>query len=418
MRKFSISCLLIIAAAVEPPGMRAAAAQIPEWSCSGYYKNFSIILDPASASSGGLLGAVNNRLRVSITAEYSRRLMMKIAYGLIPRLKDSRLDANLSFASGIDPGIYRVRDLDRRLYAGGGSSNFDVLQNLDRAFLTIKTKTADFSIGRQALSWGSSRMINPTDLIAPFAFDELDSEDRAGVDALRMRAPVGNLGEFDAGYIAGRDANYKSSGFYTGIRFNAFKTDASLMFLGFKKNLMVGINLARSIGGAGTWMETAYVSTGILAKDNNNRGENYLRLSTGIDYNFFKGIYCIFEYHFNGAGGRGADEYSKVLAKTAYTDGSDYLLGRHYAACSAAYRATPLMTADTRVLWNLNDYSLLLSPRIEYNIAENIYVEAGAFAGTGPSPLSVPAPPVLPFKPRSEFGSYPDVYYTSIRVYF
>ncbi|MBN2105171.1 bifunctional alpha,alpha-trehalose-phosphate synthase (UDP-forming)/trehalose-phosphatase [bacterium] len=51
--------------------------------------------------------------------------------------------------------------------------------------------------GRQDIVWGSARTVNPMDVIAPFSFGSLDTEDRRGVDAIRLRIPVGCMGEID-----------------------------------------------------------------------------------------------------------------------------------------------------------------------------------------------------------------------------
>jgi len=50
------------------------------------------------------------------------------------------------------------------------------------------------------------------------------------------------------------------------------------------------------------------------------------------------------------------------------------------------------------------------------NIAEDIYLAAGATLGIGrrPSKETPSADPLL----RSEFGAYPDMYWASFRVYF
>jgi hypothetical protein len=81
---------------------------------------------------------------------------------------------------------------------------------------------------------------------------------------------------------------------------------------------------------------------------------------------------------------------------------------------------TPLLTASSEALLNLSDPSVFLAPSLEYNIAQNIYIAAGAYVGIGRRPEFIiaadPGSNRVDF--RSEFGSYPDTYYGSFRIYF
>ena len=76
-------------------------------------------------------------------------------------------------------------------------------QNLDRAFLTFSPPSGDIYIGRQAIAFGAADVVNPTDVLAPYGFDSLDTENRPGVDALRYRIPFGGMGELDFGVVCG-----------------------------------------------------------------------------------------------------------------------------------------------------------------------------------------------------------------------
>jgi hypothetical protein len=64
--------------------------------------------------------------------------------------------------------------------------------------LTIKIGAADIFIDRQAVAWGSGRLFNPTDVVTPYAFNELDKEERLGVDAVRVRVTLCRMGNFPA----------------------------------------------------------------------------------------------------------------------------------------------------------------------------------------------------------------------------
>jgi hypothetical protein len=409
----------------------ASAARV-----GGYVKNFFIVqrLPGTDAAAGGeprdgrTLLADNLRTRVEAWLPAAERLDVDLAYNLVPRLQDddyARLNP-LAAESAVSP--YRAADLKTFLLPGSPDStdNFVVLQNLDRASLTLRLSALDLSVGRQAIAWGSARGINPTDVIAPFLFTEIDTEHRIGVDAARARIPAGALGEVDAGYIAGEDFAADKSAVYARVKFYAAHTDIAVLAMRFRRQSLAGLDLARAIGSAGAWLEVAAVRNDDDARTDSPAAgtsvdrEAYARFSAGLDYSLGNGTYLYAEYHYNGAGASDPAFYSLVATTPAYTDGAVYLLGRHYLIPGLSWPATPLWTVTASALVGLSDGSWMLAPIVEYNVRENFYLSAGGFAGFGERPLSDPmvfagaAPTIL----RSEFGTYPDTFYASLRYYF
>ena len=88
-------------------------------------------------------------------------------------------------------------------------------------------------------------------------------------------------------------------------------------------------------------------------------------------------------------------------------------MGVHYLAPGFSYQLTPLVSSSSQVLFNLSDLSIWVGPQVEYNIAEDIYLSAGGFLSIG-EPLENGETPEF----HSEFGSYPNVIFTSFRAYF
>ena len=394
---------------------------------SGYYKNFFTALN-SPGSEKPVMGAVSNRLRLNLFYNPVALLSLSVACNLVPRVQDASLFANQPLFSAIDASGYRVADLDSQVYPAENDmvGSFGIFQSLDRAFVTLSTSFADMYIGRQAIAWGSSHMLNPTDIIAPFTFDELDTEERIGVDALRVRFPVSAMGEFDTGYIFGKDFDVEKSAFFLRSKFNVADTDTSFLLLEFRENLLAGFDIAGAIGGAGFWLEGAYVFVKAFDDDETlglssqrrietSKKSNYFRGSIGLDYSFSGNTYGFIEYHFSQAGAKKAENYLTNLNQPAYTDGTVYLLGKHYFAPSLMYQITPLITFNGQMLFNLSDTSMFLSSQIEYNIAQDIYVSAGAFIGIGKSP-EIGRGDARIF--HSEFGGYPDIYFSSFRIYF
>lgn len=368
-----------------------------------------------------IIGAVSNRLRFKVSGRIREWMSLTLAYDFSPRVQDRSLFEEQALNLGFNPQSYRASDLESRLYPNEDepAGSFAIFQNLDRAYVTINSSLADVYLGRQAIAWGSARVINPTDVLVPYAFNELDVEDRLGVDAIRVRVPMGFMGEMDAGYVFGEDFEFENSAMFLRSRLNYRRTDISSMVIGFRENLLTGFDLSRSIGGAGFWLEGGYVFVDVLKSDDRNSEEDYFRGSTGLDYSLRDGTYLFAEYHFNQAGASEPDNYLSRFEKTAYTEGSVYLLGKHYLAPGVSCQLTPLIVLNGEALVNLTDPSAFLMPQVEYNIAEDIYLSAGVYLGLGKKPEYLASYVYGPFlRLRSEFGGYPDFYFTSFRVYF
>jgi len=420
---------IILAAAIITvyPTNNTLLASSHNYRLDGYYKNYSTVYYFSQSQTGvydvcaSNLGSVSNLLRLESSFKLKPIAHFDMAYNISPRVQDPDIYDQNIFPLTINPFSYRWGDLDDPLYPDDTDAieSFAIFHNLDRAFFTIRLPVVDILVGRQAIAWGSAHMVNPTDIIAPFTYNELDTEDRIGVDAVRVRIPIGFMGEVDMGYISGNEFTLDKSAFYLRGKYYLMQTDISVLAIDFRQNLLVGIDLTRSIGGAGFWIEGAWVNIDAFTDHGNGIGSNYFRLSTGCDYGFDGNIYGFIEYHFNQAGKNHPEQYSAATSHTAYREGAVYLLGKHYLIPGISWQISPLLTGSMELLTNCGDLSCSLTPFIEYNIAQNVYLSAGAFLGIGDSPRLENVNgrfPQVQFK--SEFGAYPDSYYTSFRYYF
>ena len=380
---------------------------------SGYYKNFFTAFD-TTYTDEPLMGAVVNRLRLNLSYTPVDSFFFAFAYDFTPRVQDPSLFTESPYAIGVASSRYRLVDFNSRFYPDEDDSigSVGIYHNLDRASLQISTAFADISIGREAIAWGSARIINPTDVVAPYNFDQLDTEDRIGVDAVRIRIPVGVLGEVDSGYIIGDNFDFDKSAVFLRTQFNAFETDLSMLLLEYQKDLLIGLDIARGIGGAGFWLESSYVFIDPYGTETDTY-HNYLRSSIGLDYSFGGETYTFVEYHFNGAGSAESEDLMTLLDHPAYMRGGVYLLGNHYLAPGVSQQLTPLLRISGQFLLNLSDFSSWLTPQIAYNVAEDIHLSLGCFFSFGKPPLNDD-----PNLYQSEFGLYPNVIFSSFNVYF
>ena len=384
-----------------------------ELKIGGYYKNFFTAFN-SPFPDAPVTGVVVNRLRLNLSYAPADSLSFAFAYDFAPRVQDPLLFSQSPIAVGTTSSRYRVADIDSPLYPRTDEpvGSVGIYHNLDRASVQFSTDFADFSIGRDAIAWGSARIINPTDIIAPYTYDQLDTEDRVGVDAIRVRIPIGVMGEVDTGYIFGNNFNFGKSAVFLRTQLNAVETDFSILLMEFQRDLLIGLDITRGIGGAGFWLETAYVFTTPF-DDLPDAADNYLRTSVGLDYSFGGETYTFIEYHFNGAGAKNPENFLTNLEQPAYTRGGVYLLGTHYLAPGITHQLTPLISFSGQMLFNLSDPSTWIAPQIAYNVAEDIHLSVGGFISVGKRPKNGDSPQF-----QSEFGSYPNLLFSSFRVYF
>ena len=376
----------------------------PEIRTSGYIRNFLVISD----SKNGTAFEALSRARIKLNIVTSESLSWELAYEVLPWIRDrggilsDRSFANSSFFS------YRIDDLDENIF-DNQDKDFILAHNLDRAFLTYTATGFDLYAGRQPVAFGSARVINPTDIIAPFTVNTIAKDELVGVDAVRVKTPLEEMGEFDVGIVFGNEFNADESAAFVRMKSYIFKTDISLMTMVFKENILLGLDLARSIGGAGTWLEAA--QTLADAATDYRPEENYFRLSIGADYSFTSRLYAFIEYHFNGAGTDTASNYLNTDSETAFTDGAVYLLARHYIAPGLSFEITPLLNFGSQFLFNMEDGSALVSPSFEWSVSQNIYAGFSAFIGLGKGSPD-------PDRPENEIGLYTDTNFASLNFYF
>jgi hypothetical protein len=368
----------------------------------GYLKQFAAATSSAD-SDQALEGAMSTRLRVHAYWRPSPGVSAEAAYGVSPRIQGAASAGDIA-TERVGGSAYRAVDVRERVYPGPGRDvgTCSLTQNIDRAWVEWSVGAADLTLGRQTIAFGSARVVNPTDMLAPFSYTALDKEERVGVDAVRARYALGAYSELDAGAVFGDDFRQDASAYYLRAQTYGQGMDASLVALRFRRHMLAGVDIARSVGGAGTWVEAAYTVPVDDAPD-------YARVSAGADYSPLPAVYAFGEYHFNTAGATAVDGYAALGSTPAYVDGASYLLGRRYAAVGLSAEAGPLAAAGVQVLVNLTDGSTLLAPTVEFSFAEDVYLSGGAFVSvlTG-SDASTPR----------EFAAYPDMLHGAIRLYF
>lgn len=288
---------------------------------------------------------------------------------------------------------YRIIDFKNYLHDSSPSNEYEYLlsHNLNRFNISYSTPLFDFTLGRTPISFGSAKTINPTDFVAPISFNTIDKEERTGVDSLVFKIPINALSLVELGTIWGEDLKNNKSAIYLRPKLNWNENDFSLTLSSFKEKKLIGFDWQRPIDSAGFWLEAAYVDL------NARNYQDFLRVTTGVDYKFSNTLYLAGEYHFNG-------KSQKLPNRTLPLD-FIYLRDRDYFILTSSYEFTPLITGNLQSYYNFKDESTLTMLKADYNFKENFYFSLGIYNGVGDEIFS-------------EFGRLGQTYFLNLRLYY
>ena len=323
----------------------------------------------------------------------------------------SRLQARVSSGDGgsrvVGFGVSavpdRLVDLETELVEEPGLRAW---HDVDRMSLSLYTDAADITVGRQAITWGTSSIFPVADLWAQFSPFELDTEEKPGIDAIRVLTyPTAGL-EVDA-VVADRGPVEDLS---AGIRATYGLADADV-WLGAGKwwrelMAMGGVTLLLD--------ETRLRAEAVLPWDLDDDELTEPRITVGADW--IRGTLTLTgEYHYNGIGAA-SDGYPAALQDPRVQRGETYYIGTHYLGGLVSWSPDRenRVTLALNALGNLEDPSLALTPMLGYDIGQTTRIAVGGLVSFGDRPSLTDPSPEVP----TEFGAYGTLGYTQLSVYF
>lgn len=376
---------------------------VAEVNFTGYAKSFVISqdkIDNAFLSTPATYQSQNS-LRLMLEG-FKPGIVWQVHYELSPVLISR--DAGFELPTfNIVGDSYRFSDIKAEI--GNDKTKTKIYQNLDRLNVQFQFEVGDLTLGRQAITFGAARVINPTDVFLPFDVQTFNTEYRTGVDAVRFQKPMGELGEIDVGIVFGENADKDNSAAFLQLRGNVRGKDLHFALIEYAEQSLVGLGLQSALWDLGFWLEAASI----------NGDEDYIRVSTGLDYAFSEHTFGQIEYHYNGAGSDHPEEYIQASSTLPYQRGGIFLFGKDYLIPSFSAMLSPLWSLSATAIINLGDDSAFINFAAEYNAAENFYMDFGWYHFTGDDLEIGPTG-----SPRfgAEYGASPDMLYTSLRFYF
>ena len=306
-------------------------------------------------------------------------------------------------------GVEVSRGADRRVDTAWeilDSSAATLVHDIDRAVLGLYFGPVDIYLGRQAVRWGVAELFPVADRFAPLSPFELDTLQRRGVDALRAVAHLTADLELDV-VVADRGPDEFIS---AAARLEYFGTDIDAYVGGGRF-----YDRASLLGGLSyLWGNyKAYVEAeGLYDLE---EGEVELpRVTLGVQRVAMRWMLGM-EYHFNGLGLE-PGEYHVAQEREEFLRGESYFLGQHYLGLTAFFGGEDGWGLGGGAMANLGDPSFIFFPMVQYEIAEELSIAAGAYFGVGEAPMFTTA--TMTVEVGSEYGAVPDLFFVQMTAFF
>ena len=299
-------------------------------------------------------------------------------------------------------GAERFR-IDSLVHTQTNRGDFSSWMAVDRVNISLRFSRFDLTVGRQAISLGTTYFWNPIDLLTNFSPYEFDRDYKPGVDAAKADMALGELSGISLIYAAGKDFDFNKSALLLRPFTNLFNFDLSMTTGWYRRDGFIGFDFSGEVGpGIGL--------RGALAYFDAYRDTDFVQAVVGSEYRFTNNFYLSGEYFYNGFGTTDTSRYLSKVLSDRILEGDLYNISRHYLGVIGIYEVTPLLNLSLATIVNLIDGSLLIDPTVIYSISDNAELVAGMVIGVGEEP-SLP-------ELKSEFGTYPNYTFVQMKYYF
>ena len=257
---------------------------------------------------------------------------------------------------------------------------------IDRASVAYTSENLVLKAGRQAITWGSGLFFHPSDIVAPFSPDAIDTSYKPGVDMLYTQYLFDNGADIQAiavpraetlgGSVALDQSTLAVRGSTT-----LGNLDGALFYARDRGDDVAGLNLSGPLGGA-SW-NAEYVHWRLA--DGTTHPSwlfNITNFGTLGDWN----ISYFAEYFHNGFGVDASvplDALPANLAKRMST-GQVFFGGQDFLAPGGRFQVTADLSISPSAIISLNDGSKLAAIGINYVLGDNTDLAFDYFNPLGP----------------------------------
>lgn len=266
--------------------------------------------------------------------------------------------------------------------------DYIIYHRLDRLFLAHEGGLGNFSIGRQALTWGNGLLFNPADLINPFAPSDIIRDYKIGSDMVLYQNGFDLISDLQLVIVPrtseGDDLNYDQSTYGLKTRVSGEYGDLDIYVMKNYDDPVLG-------GGFST-----YLGSGVLRSDltwtyleEDSEMQSFLSGVLNYDRSWTwagRNWYGFIEFYYNGLGeANPLDALQKESLTERLRRGEIFVTGNYYLDALLQYEAHPLVNLLVTVIYNLEDNSVLLQPRLNWEVSQCFELLLGVNVSEGPS---------------------------------
>ncbi len=297
-----------------------------------------------------------------------------------------------SFAFFANPGAdldqsptddrFRLMDLTWEIASG---SKYRVVHRLDRLALQYRGSSWGFTLGREAVSWGSGVIFQPMDLFSPFAPTTVDRDYKAGDDLLIIDKLFQDGSDLQLLGVARRNLEGQASASVASaaVKWHTFVGAGELELFAGKhySDQVYGGSVRVPLGGA--MLRTDLVTTRLEGGD--WRLSGIVNMDTSFS-TLGKPTYAFAEYYHNAFGVKKLPQSVLQLPLPLVERlgrGEVFNLMRDYLALGGSIEWHALWNQTLTLIGNLRDGSSLLLAQVSYTQSDHATVELGVVAAIG-----------------------------------
>ena len=313
---------------------------------------------------------------------------------------DYRIDGLSVLVDGVDSlsstalagaARFRTQSLRWNLEQSQTSSGRTVLwyNEIDQAHTRMDFGDLRVTLGRQAITWGTGRFWQPTDVFLAFSATELERDFKQGIDAVQVELFTGDLSSLTFVYVLSPwDSDLDSS---PAVRWQSQvggESEATLVAGSVQGVTMLGGTFDSTVLDAGWRMEA--LAYRLPAGKRVEVDSMALFAMAGLDYFFPDGTSLLVEWHMHSMGATSEAELLQVAASYDVQRGRQPSLSRNILGLSASrefgglwsgsYSAFLSALADAEGAARL---STLHQAAVNYSVSDNATLAFSILRGTG-----------------------------------
>lgn len=262
-------------------------------------------------------------------------------------------------------------------------NNFLVESEFNRLYADFTYDKYQIIAGRQRISWGMSWVWNLIDLFNPVSAISLDSEEKPGVDALKVTWYTGDLSKIEFAFKPGKTrSDITAAGL---IKSNMYEYDVQLLGGWMLDRFVAGGGWSGEIMKGGFRGEFLYKSkrnyipmTVDESEKSKIEKENFSSVISG-DYTFENSLYIHTEFMFRSNGVTDSTLNNFQVS----TINGELSPSKYSVFQEVSYQFSALVSGRVFCVLNPSDKSIIVGPSISVSVSQNWDFDATVYTSAG-----------------------------------